>query len=112
MTLKLACTNTPGKQLVNTNKVYLSPEDINDQVFLRVKELVFVAEPHPSIPKGHIALNKIQRQSAHVSASELLDCEIFQVPQDSFLLNTVTFGMYLIFCLIICAYLSCYAIRM
>jgi vesicle-fusing ATPase len=58
---------------------------------LKVKELVFVAEPHPRIDKGHIALNKIQRQSAHVSASELLDCEIFQVPQDSFLLNTVTF---------------------
>jgi len=90
MTFRLSCTNTPGKQLVASNKVYVSPEDINQQTYLQVKKCVFIAEPHPKIARGEIALNKIQRQAAHVSASETLTCDVFQVPEDRFLLNSLT----------------------
>jgi hypothetical protein len=90
---RLTCTNTPGKQLVPTNKVYVSPEDFPQQCFLAIKDCIFTAEPHAKIPKGEIGLNKIQRQSAHVSASAVVDAQVYNPPQENFLLNMITLGM-------------------
>ncbi len=89
----LSCTNTPEKNLVQTNKVFVNPEQFPSPVYLTVKECVFIAEPHPRINNGEIALNKIQRQSARVSASEVLKSTIFEVPSEHFSLNSITLGM-------------------
>jgi len=87
---KLSCTNTPGKNLVQSNKVFVSPQDFPSTVYLSIKDCVFIAEPHPQINRGEIALNKIQRQSARISASELLDCSVYQIPTERFILNSIT----------------------
>ena len=102
-TFKLSCTNTPGKNLVQTNKVYVSAHDFNTNTYLKVKDCVFIAEPHPHINSGEIALNKIQRQSARISGSELVDCTVFQIPTERFTLNSVTLGMIAFFfgCLLV-----------
>lgn len=91
---KLSCTNTPGKNLVQSNKVFVSPQDFPSTVYLSIKDCVFIAEPHPQINRGEIALNKIQRQSARISASELLDCSVYQIPTERFILNSITLGMF------------------
>lgn len=87
---KLSCTNTPEKNLVQTNKVFVSPLEFPTTTYLSVKECVFIAEPHARINHGEIALNKIQRQSARVSASEILECTIFQLPTEHFTLNSIS----------------------
>lgn len=90
---KLSCTNTPEKNLVQTNKVFVSPLEFPTTTYLSVKECVFIAEPHARINHGEIALNKIQRQSARVSASDILECTIFQLPTEHFTLNSISLGM-------------------
>ena len=93
---RLKVTNTPGKNLVATNYAYVNEKEFPEfPIYIRVKDIVLIAQSHPSIEFGSIALNKIQRQSAHLPNNADAECEVFHVPKHNFELSFVLFGKYM-----------------
>jgi len=89
----LKVTNTPGKQLVATNYAYANQNEFAEfPVYIKVKDIVLIAQSHPSIELGSIALNKIQRQAAHIPNNGDAECEVYHVPKQSFEMSFVTLG--------------------
>ena len=93
----LKVTNTPGKNLVSTNYAYTNDKEFPEYpIYIKVKDIVLIAQSHPSIEYGSIALNKIQRQSAHLPNNADAECEVFHVPKHNFELSMVLFGRFFI----------------
>ena len=91
----LKVTNTPGKNLVATNYAYVNEHEFPEYpVYVKVRDIILIAQAHASIEYGSIALNKIQRQSAHLPNNADADCELYRVPKQSFELSFVTMGEY------------------
>ncbi|KAG2392305.1 hypothetical protein C9374_012557 [Naegleria lovaniensis] len=87
----LKVTNTPGKNLVTTNYAYVNEKEFPEfPIYIKVRDIVLIAQSHSAIELGSIALNKIQRQSAHLPNNADADCDIFRVPKQSFELSLVT----------------------
>ncbi|KAL0486353.1 vesicle-fusing ATPase [Acrasis kona] len=88
--------NTPANNLVPSNYVYCSEDQYSSYpVFLKLlndkgKSCVFVAQPHPKIPKGTIGLNRIQRTAAHASQGKPITCEVYE-PNPEHVLTSLSF---------------------
>lgn len=91
--IRLEVISTPSNNLVPTNFAYVAPTLFDSRpTYIKIGGSVFIAQPHDKIPRGSIALNKVQRNNARASMSRPVDTEVFQVPQHDFLLDHITLG--------------------
>ncbi|KAG9147070.1 hypothetical protein Leryth_005311 [Lithospermum erythrorhizon] len=83
-------TNTPGRDLALTNYAYCSPVDTrsffvhgSNVAYAQVGDaFVLCVSAHQDVPKGHIALNAIQRRYAKVSTGDNVSVNRFIPPED------------------------------
>lgn len=83
-------TNTPSRDLVNTNFAYCSQSDLRKFAVPGSKlsfalvgdSAVLSLSAHESIPDGNIALNAIQRRHAKVSTGDTISVNRFVPPED------------------------------
>ncbi|CAA3019895.1 vesicle-fusing ATPase [Olea europaea subsp. europaea] len=83
-------TNTPAKDLVNTNFAYVSPADFRNFLVpgsrlafaLIADSFVLSVAGHEAIPGGRIALNAIHRRQAKVSTDDLVSVNRFSPPEN------------------------------
>lgn len=85
-------SSTPQQHLVYTNHVYLADDPSNaklltkrpgqNETYVLVNDLVYVARPHSAIAVGEIGLSSIQRESCGVSSGGLASVVYWEQPVD------------------------------
>ncbi|CAI9785049.1 unnamed protein product [Fraxinus pennsylvanica] len=83
-------TNTPSKDLVNTNFAYVSPADFRNFLvpgsklaFALISDsFVLSVAGHEAIPRGRIALNAVHRRQAKVSTDDPVSVNRFSPPEN------------------------------
>ena len=84
--------NLPSSELAYTNQVFLSRTDHQNllarskkaSVYVTIKDFVFTASPHVGIKDG-IGLGKFHRELLRISLTDMVNVELFTVPDDFFI---------------------------
>ena len=70
----LKIVNTPDKNLVSSNHVYVCSNTVDMQKYIMLKNShIFITRRHAKIAPGQVGVNQIQRQSMHASNGEMIN---------------------------------------